>query len=173
MAHEICHVRRRDNLTAAIHMFVDAVFWFYPPVRWIGWQLLAERERACDDYVLQAGTDPAIYAEAILSVCKLCLISAGVRFRRHRRGSQGPHRADHVQPLIRKLGAGRKLLLVAAAAASIAGPVAFGLANPTLTSAQSAPAADNSLVASFESVSIRPNLSGGPRTLLITPATLR
>ncbi|MGA8014087.1 MAG: M56 family metallopeptidase [Candidatus Acidiferrales bacterium] len=170
VAHEICHVRRRDNLTAAIHMFVDAVFWFYPPVRWIGWQLLAERERACDDYVLQAGTDPAIYAEAILSVCKLCVESplacvSGVT------GADLKGRIARImsQPLIRKLGAGRKLLLVAAAAAAIAGPVAFGLANPTLTSAQSAPAADNSLVASFESVSIRPNLSGGPRTLFIHP----
>src|SRR5712692_9016069 len=30
LAHELCHVRRRDNLTAAIHMAVEAVFWFYP-----------------------------------------------------------------------------------------------------------------------------------------------
>jgi bla regulator protein blaR1 len=32
VAHEICHLRRRDNLTAALHMLVEAVFWFYPLV---------------------------------------------------------------------------------------------------------------------------------------------
>jgi beta-lactamase regulating signal transducer with metallopeptidase domain len=28
-SHEFCHVRRRDNLTAAIHMAVQAIFWFH------------------------------------------------------------------------------------------------------------------------------------------------
>ena len=32
LAHESCHVRRRDNLTAAIHMAVEAIFWFHPGV---------------------------------------------------------------------------------------------------------------------------------------------
>ncbi len=32
VAHEVCHVRRRDNLTAAIHMLVEAIFWFHPLV---------------------------------------------------------------------------------------------------------------------------------------------
>src|ERR1051325_6849272 len=30
LAHELCHVRRRDNLTAALHMLVQATFWFHP-----------------------------------------------------------------------------------------------------------------------------------------------
>jgi len=33
LAHELCHVRRRDNLAAAAHMFVEAVFCF---TRWCG-----------------------------------------------------------------------------------------------------------------------------------------
>jgi bla regulator protein blaR1 len=32
LAHELWHVRRRDNLAAAIHMLVEAIFWFYPLV---------------------------------------------------------------------------------------------------------------------------------------------
>ena len=28
LAHELCHVQRRDNFTAAIHMITEAVFWF-------------------------------------------------------------------------------------------------------------------------------------------------
>src|SRR5579883_952796 len=36
LTHELCHVRRRDNLFAALHMVVEAVFWFHPLVWWIG-----------------------------------------------------------------------------------------------------------------------------------------
>jgi beta-lactamase regulating signal transducer with metallopeptidase domain len=30
VVHEMAHIRRRDNLTSAIHMIVEAVFWFHP-----------------------------------------------------------------------------------------------------------------------------------------------
>ena len=70
LAHELCHVRRRDNLTSAIHMIVEAVFWFHPMVWWIGARLLEERERACDEAVLSLGSEPHDYAEGILNVCK-------------------------------------------------------------------------------------------------------
>src|SRR4029077_8138415 len=36
LAHELYHVRRRDNLFASIHMIVEAMFWFHPLVWWIG-----------------------------------------------------------------------------------------------------------------------------------------
>jgi uncharacterized protein (TIGR03435 family) len=70
-AHELRHVQRRDNLTATIHMVVEAVFWFYPLVWWIGARMVDERERACDEYVLRALGEPQSYAESILNVCKL------------------------------------------------------------------------------------------------------
>lgn len=44
LAHEWSHVRRRDNLTAAVHMLVQAVFWFYPAVWWI-WTEIGGRAR--------------------------------------------------------------------------------------------------------------------------------
>src|SRR5260221_566213 len=47
LAHELCHVHRRDNLFASIHMIVEAMFWFHPLVWWIGAKLLEESERAC------------------------------------------------------------------------------------------------------------------------------
>ena len=71
IAHEMCHVRRRDNLAAAVHMFVETVFWFHPAVWWIGRRMLDERERACDEGVLSTGSEPRIYAEAVLNVCRL------------------------------------------------------------------------------------------------------
>jgi beta-lactamase regulating signal transducer with metallopeptidase domain len=71
LAHEACHIHRRDNLTAAIHRCVEVIFWFYPPVWWIGANLLREREAACDESVLEEGHEPVTYAESILSACRL------------------------------------------------------------------------------------------------------
>ena len=75
LAHEICHVRCYDNLTAVIYMVVESLFWFHPLVWWIGTRLVAERERACDEEVLRLGSEPKIYAEGILKVCELYLES--------------------------------------------------------------------------------------------------
>jgi uncharacterized protein (TIGR03435 family) len=71
LAHEMCHVRRRDNFFAALHMLVEAIFWFNPLVWWIGSRMVEERERACDEEVLRIGFEPADYVEGILKVCRL------------------------------------------------------------------------------------------------------
>jgi len=71
LAHELCHVRRRDNLTSALHMAVEAVFWFHPLVWWVGARLVEERERACDEHVLRVCGEPTAYAQSILNVCRL------------------------------------------------------------------------------------------------------
>lgn len=73
VAHELAHLRRRDNLTFAVHMLSALVFWFYPPIWWLGRRLLLERERACDEAVLTAGHDAQVYGESILKVCRFCL----------------------------------------------------------------------------------------------------
>src|SRR5688572_22459471 len=70
VAHEVCHVRRRDNLTAVIHMLVEAVFWFHPLVWWIGARLVATREEACDEHVVSETAAPIPYAEGIVNVCR-------------------------------------------------------------------------------------------------------
>src|SRR6185437_1751800 len=128
LAHELCHIRRRDNFFAAIHMMVEAIFWFHPLVWWIGARLLEERERACDEEVLSQGNPPEVYADAILNVCKLYVESpiacvsgvsgAGIRQRieaiMSNRKLQGLNRA-------------KKLLLTTAGFAALAGPIAIGL----------------------------------------------
>jgi uncharacterized protein (TIGR03435 family) len=126
--HELCHVRRRDNLAAAIHMIAEAVFWFHPLVWWIETQLVKERERACDEEVLARGSDPEAYAEAILKTCRFYMESplpcvAGVT------GSDLKRRIEEImsRPRIRNLDAGRKLLLAAAALAAIAVPVTVNM----------------------------------------------
>ena len=75
VAHELCHVRHRDNLIAAIHLFVEGVVWFHPLVWWIGKRIFEERERACDEEVLRLGNRPRAYAQGILKVCELYLES--------------------------------------------------------------------------------------------------
>jgi beta-lactamase regulating signal transducer with metallopeptidase domain/cytochrome c-type biogenesis protein CcmH/NrfG len=75
LAHELCHVRRLDNLTSVIHMAVEAIFWFHPLVWWVGARLVDERERACDEEVLQLGNEAHVYSEGILKVCKAYLAS--------------------------------------------------------------------------------------------------
>jgi bla regulator protein BlaR1 len=71
LAHELCHIRRHDNLTAAIHQCVQALFWFYPPVWRVGANLLREREAACDEEVVAEGHERSTYAESILHACRL------------------------------------------------------------------------------------------------------
>jgi len=71
IAHELCHVRRRDNLISTVHMLVESMFWFHPLVWWIETRLLEEQEAACDEAVLGSGVDPETYAEGILKVCEL------------------------------------------------------------------------------------------------------
>ena len=70
LAHERCHLRWRDNFTAWLHMWVETLFWFFPPVWWIGARMIEERERACDEQVTREGHSPSSYAEGILAVCE-------------------------------------------------------------------------------------------------------
>ncbi|PYT70477.1 MAG: hypothetical protein DMG42_19190, partial [Acidobacteria bacterium] len=73
LAHELWHVQRRDNLAAAVHMLVEAVFWFHPLLWWLGARLVEERERACDEEVLEMGKERQVYAESILKICEFCV----------------------------------------------------------------------------------------------------
>jgi bla regulator protein blaR1 len=169
LAHEVWHVRRRDNLFAAIHMLVEAVFWFYPLVWWIGARLIDERERACDEEVVALGNDRQVYAESILKVCEFCLGSplpcvSGVT------GADLKQRMVHIMNdrILHTLGPAKKLLLTTAALAAIAIPVAFGLLNPTAMRAH--PQSENSASApSFSSVSIRPSatVASGPAKMKV------
>jgi bla regulator protein blaR1 len=136
LAHELCHIRR-DNLAAAIHMVVEAVFWFHPLVWWIGARLVEERERACDEEVLRLGSEPEVYAAGILNVCKFYLESplacaSGVT------GSDLKKRIEAI--MANRILAGmtftKKLLLAGAGIAAVAGPICIGIANAPRSHAQ-------------------------------------
>ena len=128
MSHEVEHVRRRDNLSAAFHGLIEAIFWFHPLVRWMSAKLNEERERACDERVIERNARPETYAESILKVCAYCIEPAtpcisGVS------GGDLKERILHI--MARRPGTalsfGRKALLGFAALCVLAAPVGFGM----------------------------------------------
>jgi uncharacterized protein (TIGR03435 family) len=160
LAHEIWHVRRRDNLFAALHMLVEAVFWFYPLVWWLGARLIDERERACDEEVVALGKDRQIYAESILKVCEFCLGSplpcvSGVT------GADLKRRMVHIMNdrISLKLDFARKTLLAVAAILAVVVPTTFGLLHPSPGWAQSQLATTPPSAPLYSSVSIKPSQS--------------
>ncbi len=68
LVHEMAHIRRFDALTQVIGQLALALFWFDPLVWLAVARMRAEREHACDDYVLQAGTTPSRYANDLLTM---------------------------------------------------------------------------------------------------------
>lgn len=139
LAHELCHVRRRDNLTAAIHLLAETIFWFFPLLWWIRTRLVEERERACDEEVLRLGTEPRAYAEGILKVCGFYLESRIACAA----GATGANLKQRIEAIVENqikhnLNVGKKLLLAAAALTFVTGPLVVGVINgPPILRAQS------------------------------------
>jgi bla regulator protein blaR1 len=153
LAHELCHARRRDNLFASIHMIVEAIFWFHPAVWWIGARLVEERELACDEGVLSLGSEPRVYAEAILSVCKLYMESPLVCVS----GVTGADLRKRIEAIMTnrfalRLNFAKKAALAVAGMAAVSAPIVVGIMR-----GQSATAA----APKFEVASIRPCTGDG------------
>ena len=139
VAHELCHVRRRDNLLTAIHMAVEALFWFHPLVWWVGARLMEERERACDEEVLLLGSEPQVYAEGILRICELYLESPLACVS----GVTGANLRKRIEEIMsNRIGIGltfcRKAALAMAAITAVAAPAIVGVMNAPYSRAQSA-----------------------------------
>jgi bla regulator protein BlaR1 len=162
-AHELCHIRRRDNLTAAIHAVVEILFWFHPLAWWIGRQLVIERERACDEAVVLSGADPQTYAQGILNVCKLYLQAPAVCMQ----GVTGADLAQRMKEIMNpclpsKLTPAKKLLLACIGLTALVGPVALGLIEAPAIRAQEQPSHF-----AFEVASVKPNTSGDQRSIRV------
>ncbi|HUN82774.1 MAG TPA: M56 family metallopeptidase [Terracidiphilus sp.] len=170
IAHEMCHVRRRDNLTFALHMLIQTLFWFHPLVWYVKARLIEERERACDETVLQSGNEAHVYAEGILNVCKLYVEGpvacvAGVS------GADLKKRIVNIMARrdALQLDFRRKLLLCAAGSLAVVLPVVLGLVHVVQTHAQSQSADAPANLPKFDVVSIKPvkgdnAMLGGMRT---------
>jgi bla regulator protein blaR1 len=155
LAHEVCHVARHDNLTSAIHMVVEAVFWFHPLVWWVGARLVEERERACDEHVLRVCGEPTAYAESILTVCKLYVESplacvsgvTGSGLKKRIAAIMGNHIGRQLSPT-------RKMTLAMAAVLAFSLPLAAGMLTAPLRALAGSPVAK--AIQKFDVVSVKP-----------------
>ncbi len=164
LAHEVAHVHRRDNLVALIHMIVETIFWFHPFVWWIERKMVEERERACDEAVLQSGGRAEIYADSLLKVSRFCVelrlpCVSGIT------GADLSKRIRFIMASrFTELGIGKRLLLAALTLSVVAGPVAFGLMQEAPPTGQILHATD--ALPSFEVASIKADHSGSGPTMI-------
>ena len=164
IAHERCHIRCHDNLFAAVHVIIEALFWFHPLVWWIEARLVGERERACDEAVLRAGNEPGDYATGILEVCHYTVRSrlswvAGIS------GSNLRHRVESImrRDIGRPMSVCRLLALGLAVVCVIGVPVVGGGIKASSPSQQNSTVAQQQSIGNgvtFEVASIRANKSG-------------
>ena len=130
-------------------------------VWWLGARLVNERERACDEAVLQAGSEPAVYAESILKACHYsveapALCVAGVT------GSALNKRMEQIMSTdARALNRLKKAILAVVASAAVGGPIALGPLHGPRVQAQAQTTAGANRP-SFEVASVKPNTSTGP-----------
>ena len=68
--HELIHIRRWDNLVASLHMGLCCLFWFHPVVWLLDRRLLAAREEACDERVVELCGHPEPYVSGLLKAMR-------------------------------------------------------------------------------------------------------
>ncbi|MGA6981008.1 MAG: M56 family metallopeptidase [Candidatus Sulfotelmatobacter sp.] len=78
LLHELAHLRRWDDWTNLAQQILRALFFFHPAVWFIGHGLSAEREMACDDFVLAGTSDPGAYARCLVSVAEKTFLHRGL-----------------------------------------------------------------------------------------------
>ncbi|MDB5910750.1 MAG: resA 1 [Massilia sp.] len=68
LTHELAHVARRDVLWQMVAGGACALYWFHP-LAWVAaWRMRAERELACDDWVLRGGESSTRYARWLVDM---------------------------------------------------------------------------------------------------------
>ena len=69
LAHELLHVRRKDNLINSLQSFAEILFFYHPCAWWISRIIRREREFACDAAVLETfGSQRTVYASALANL---------------------------------------------------------------------------------------------------------
>ena len=136
IAHELAHVSRRDNMTAALAMLGTALFWFHPLVAWLKARAMDARERACDEAVILLGNEPEVYASGILRTCEFSIDSplacvSGIT------GSDLKERVRRIMSgnPVHRMSRASGLALATLCASTIVAPIGFGFLDAPRASA--------------------------------------
>jgi beta-lactamase regulating signal transducer with metallopeptidase domain len=70
LLHELGHIQRGDWFAQMTSRLVACLYWFNPLVWFALGRMRVERELACDDLVLNAGTKPSEYARELLDIAQ-------------------------------------------------------------------------------------------------------
>src|SRR5207244_8388430 len=68
LLHELLHVRRRDVMVEILLEAVTVVFWFHPAVWLAAGRVRLERERTCDEAVIDTGARASDYCAHLVEV---------------------------------------------------------------------------------------------------------
>lgn len=76
LRHELMHIQRKDFYLHLLGFLVLAIYWFHPLLWWLNRRYALEREKACDEAVIQSGINKVQYAEQLLSIAKRMINSS-------------------------------------------------------------------------------------------------
>lgn len=68
LIHELAHIRRFDYLANLLQSVVEGLLFYHPAMWWVSGVVRQEREKCCDDVVLQMKSDARSYAAALASL---------------------------------------------------------------------------------------------------------
>jgi len=68
LLHEVAHARRGDQTTQLFARIIAAFYWFHPMVWHAFRRLRLEQEKACDDFVLNAGQRSSSYGRHLMEI---------------------------------------------------------------------------------------------------------
>lgn len=70
LLHELAHVVRGDIVSGWLARMATTLYWFHPLVWYAARRMRIERELACDDCVVAAGSPPVDYASELVSIAR-------------------------------------------------------------------------------------------------------
>lgn len=180
LAHEISHWQRRDHLWSLVHRLVEFLFWFHPLVWWLGARLNEERERACDESVLQSGFAAPDYAASLVRVCGLHLRAtplAGAQMSAANLKARIGNILAQSPPL--PFGNGHRAAIAAALLACLAMPVCLGFArspttaDPDIIHTTMHPPSEAVLRRAIAQLETRPSSSAVSKTVAVAAPALQ